>query len=95
MEIITFVKGSIPVSKIEEFELEYETLKQSKKPEGMIASYLLEDSGRNGLYIIETVWASQKYMDKMRNKENPVAVGLFTKFGVNPIIQVYNMVNSA
>lgn len=94
MEVITFVKGSVPLSKIKEFELEYEALKQGKKPEGLIASYLLEDLGSNGLYIIETIWASQKHLDKMRSEEKPAAVGLFTKFGVNPIVQVYNMVNS-
>lgn len=93
MEVITFVKGSVPLSKIEEFELEYDSLKQSIKPEGLIASYLLQDEGKNGLYIIETVWAGQEYLDKMKSKEKPLAVGLFTKFGVNPIVQVYNRVN--
>ncbi len=93
MEVITFVEGNVPISKIEEFESDYETLKQNKKPEGMIASYLLQDSTKKGLYIIETVWASQESLDKMGNEQLEI-VELFEKSGIRPTVKVYNMVNN-
>ena len=93
MEVITFVEGNIPISKIEEFESDYESLKQNEKPEGMIASYLLQDADRNGRYIIETVWASQESLDKMGNEQLEV-VELFEEYGVKPTVKAYNMVNN-
>ena len=94
MEVITFVKGNIPPSKREEFELSYEVLKKNKKPDGLIASYLLEDNKEEGLYLIETVWASQEALDKMRSEGKPAAIELFNKVGVEPTLKVYNMKNN-
>lgn len=94
MEVITFVKGNIPSSKREEFELSYEVLKKNKKPEGLIASYLLEDTKEEGIYLIETVWASQDSLDKMRSEGKPAAIELFNKVGVEPTLKVYNMKNN-
>jgi heme-degrading monooxygenase HmoA len=93
MEVITFVEGSVPISKIEEFESDYETLKQNEKPEGLIASYLLQDADMKGRFIIETVWASQESLDKMGNEQLEV-VELFEKSGVRPTVKAYNMVNN-
>ena len=93
MEVITFVEGNIPLSKIEEFESDYEALKRNEKPEGMIASYLLQDADRKGYYIIETVWASQESLDKMGNEQLEI-VELFEKSGIKPTIKAYNMVNN-
>lgn len=94
MEVITFVKGNIPSSKREEFESGYEVLKKNPKPDGLIASYLLEDANEKGLYLIETVWASKNSLDKMRNEEKPAAIELFNKVGVEPTLKVYNMKNN-
>jgi hypothetical protein len=44
MEVITFVKGNVPKSKIEEFKAGYKILKEDSKPAGLIASYLLQNS---------------------------------------------------
>ena len=93
MEVIIFVEGIIPISKIEEFESDYETLKKNKKPEGLIASYLLQDADSNGLYLIENVWTSQELLDKLENEQRLV-VELFEKFGVRPTVKAYNMVNN-
>lgn len=93
MEVITFVEGNIPISKIKEFESDYETLKENEKPEGLIASYLLQDADRKVYYIIETVWASQGALDKMGNEQLEI-VELFEKFGVRPTVRGYNMVNN-
>jgi hypothetical protein len=93
MEVITFVEGSVPISKIEEFESDYETLKQNEKPEGLIASYLLQDANSKGRFIIETVWASQESLDKMGDEQLEV-VELFEKSGVRPTVKAYNMVNN-
>ena len=93
MEVITFVEGSVPISKIEEFESDYETLKQNEKPEGLIASYLLQDADRKGRFIIETVWASQESLDKLGDEQLEV-VELFEKSGVRPTVKAYNMVNN-
>ena len=94
MEVITFVKGTVPPSKIEEFESGYENLKRIMKPKGLIASYLLQGANEEGIYIIENVWASQKALDKMRSEERPAGIELFMKFGVKPSLRVYNVVNS-
>ena len=93
MEVIIFVEGSIPLSKIKEFESDYEALKQNGKPEGLIASYLLQDADRKGRYIIETVWASQGSLDKMGNEQLEI-VELFEKSGVRPTVRAYNMENN-
>ena len=93
MEVIIFVKGSVPISKIKGFESDYEILKQNEKPEGLIASYLLQDADNKGLYIIETVWASQESLDKLGNEELAV-IELFEKSGVRPTVKAYNMVNN-
>lgn len=93
MEVITFVEGNVPSSKREEFESAYEVLKGNPKPEGLIASYLLQDVN-NGLYIIETVWKSQESLDKMRSEGKPAAIKLFDKAGVKPILKAYNMKNN-
>ena len=93
MEVIIFVEGSIPLSKIKEFESDYETLKQNEKPEGLIASYLLQDADRKGRYIIETVWASQRALDKMGNEQLEI-VELFEKSGIRPTVRAYNMENN-
>ena len=91
--MIIFVEGSIPLSKIKEFESDYETLKQNEKPEGLIASYLLQDADRKGRYIIETVWASQGALDKMGNEQLEI-VELFEKSGIRPTVRAYNMENN-
>ncbi len=93
MEVITFVEGDIPISKIKEFESDYKNLKQNEKPEGMIASYLIQDADRDGRYIIETVWASQEALDKMSNEQLEI-VELFERSGVRPTVRAYNMVNN-
>jgi Antibiotic biosynthesis monooxygenase. len=93
MEVIIFVEGSIPSSKIKEFESDYETLKQNEKPEGLIASYLLQDTDRKGRYIIETVWTSQRALDKMGNEQLEI-VELFEKSGIRPTVRAYNMENN-
>ncbi|MEN6291390.1 MAG: hypothetical protein ABFC34_09995 [Methanobacterium sp.] len=93
MEVITFVEGNVPISKIKDFESDYKNLKQNEKPEGMIASYLIQDADRKGRYIIETVWASQEALDKMGNEQLEV-VELFERSGVRPTIRAYNMVNN-
>ncbi|MGB9978108.1 antibiotic biosynthesis monooxygenase [Methanobacterium sp.] len=93
MEVITFVEGNVPISKIEEFESDYQTLKQNEKPEGLIASYLLQDADNNGLYIIETVWANQESLDK-RGDEQLEIVELFERAGVKPTVKAFNMVNN-
>ena len=93
MEVITFVEGNVPLSKIEEFESDYENLKQNEKPEGMIASYLIQDADTNGRYIIETVWTSQEALDKMSNEQLEI-VELFERSGVRPTVRAYNMVNN-
>ena len=93
MEVITFVEGNVPISNIKEFESDYETLKQNEKPEGLIASYLLQDADMKGRFIIETVWASQESLDKMGNEQLEV-VELFEKSGVRPTVKAYNMVNN-
>lgn len=93
MEVIIFVEGNVPISKIEEFESDYDTLKQNEKPEGLIASYLLQDADREGRYIIEEVWASQEVLDKMGNEQLEV-VELFERSGVKPTVRAYNMVNN-
>lgn len=43
MEVITFVKGRVPSEEIEEFKAGYQSLKDQPKPQGLIASYLLQD----------------------------------------------------
>ena len=93
MEVIIFVEGSIPLSKIKEFESDYEALKQNEKSEGLIASYLLQDADRKGRYIIETVWASQGALDKMGNEQLEI-VELFEKSGIRPTVRAYNMENN-
>ena len=93
MEVIIFVEGSVPISKIGEFESDYEALKQNEKPEGLIASYLLQDADRKGRYIIETVWASQEVLDKMGNEQLEI-VELFERSGIRPTVRAYNMVNN-
>ena len=93
MEVIIFVEGSVPISKIEEFESDYEALKQNEKPEGLIASYLLHDADKNGRYIIETVWASQEALDKLENEQLEI-VELFERSGIRPTVRAYNMVNN-
>lgn len=93
MEVIIFVEGSVPISKIDEFESDYEALKQNEKPEGLIASYLLQDTDRKGRYIIETVWASQEALDKMENEQLEI-VELFERSGIRPTVRAYDMVNN-
>lgn len=93
MEVIIFVEGSVPISKIEEFESDYEALKQNEKPEGLIASYLLQDADKKGHYVIETVWASQEALDKMGNDQLEI-VELFERSGIRPTVRAYNMVNN-
>lgn len=94
MEVITFVKGNVPSSKREEFESGYRALKENKKPDGLIASYLLQDTKEEGIYLIETVWASQEALNKMRSEEKPAAIELFDKVGAKPTLKVYNMKNN-
>ncbi len=99
MEVISFVEGNIPISKIKEFESDYETLKQNEKPEELIASYLLQNFTQKGLYIIETVWASQESvkirdfdaanrdwhaLEKMGSEETAF-VELFEKLGLDQL----------
>ncbi len=93
MEVIIFVEGNVPISKIKEFESDFDILKKNKKPEGLIASYLLQDTDKKGFYIIETVWANQESLDKMGNEQLAV-VELFEKSGDRPTVKAYNMLNN-
>ena len=85
MELITFLKGTVPPSKIEEFVSGYEALKQFRNPEGLITSYLLQNTKEKGIYIVENVWASQNDLDKMRSEEKPAVIGLFMKLELNRV----------
>lgn len=40
MEVVTFVMGKVPTSKLEEFKSGYETLTKETKPDGLISSHL-------------------------------------------------------
>ena len=93
MEVITFVRGKVPSSKVEEFETGYESLKKVPKPKGLIASYLLQDANDMEVYMIETVWESLEALEKMRNEKKPAAPSLFLKVGAKPTLIIYNMMN--
>ncbi|HTX61114.1 MAG TPA: antibiotic biosynthesis monooxygenase [Methanobacterium sp.] len=94
MEVITFVKGKVSDSKIEEFKRGYDTLKKEDKPYGFIASYLLQDSEIRDLYIIESVWKSPEALENMRKTDEPSAPALFKSVGSKPVIGIYNVVNT-
>lgn len=94
MEVITFVKGTVPYSKIEEFKEGYKSLKEEPKPNGLIASYLLQDAAEEEVFIIETVWESPEALEKMRSEGEPAAPALFKKVGAKPTLKVYNMLDA-
>lgn len=94
MEVITLVKGKVHSSKIEEFEEGYQSLKKQPKPQGFIASYLLQDTGDKEVYFIETVWESAEALERMRKEETPAAPALFKKVGTEPSLKIYNVMGS-
>jgi heme-degrading monooxygenase HmoA len=93
MEIVTFVRGKVPSSKLEEFEVGYENLKGVTKPEGLIVSYLLQDVNDKEVYMIETVWESLEALEKMRSQKKPAAPSLFLKAGAKPTLTIYKFKN--
>ncbi len=93
MEVITFVKGNVPSSKSNEFEANYRSLKHL--PDGLIASYLLNDSNEPEVYVIECVWESKEALEKRRSEvEIPAAIALFQKVGSKPTTIVYDMIDN-
>ncbi len=91
MEVITLVKGRVPSTKMREFKEGYKSLKEQPKPHGLIASYLLQDTHDNEIYMIETVWKSEEALERMRKDETPAAPALFQKVGSQPSLKIYNV----
>lgn len=56
IEVITFVRGRVPSTKMEEFKAGYKSLKEQPKPQGFIASYLLQDTHDDEICMIKRSW---------------------------------------
>ncbi len=95
MEIITFVKGKIPESELEDFLAAYASMKEEIIPEGLIASYLLKDMIEPDLYTVETVWADSEILKKlMDNDETTSDVKLFEKYDVDPSVEIHEVLDN-
>ncbi|KCZ73258.1 hypothetical protein ANME2D_00321 [Candidatus Methanoperedens nitroreducens] len=95
MEVITIVEGNVPISKAEEFETAYASLKQETLSPGLIRSYLLRNSNNPEIYRIETVWESREALEKMRRStQTPKAIELFQKIKATPHLEIYDIVLS-
>jgi len=92
MEIITMVKGKIPESSLEDFKGAYASMKEETLPEGLIASYLLNDMIESDVYTVETVWTNPETLKKMMDSEETTSdVKLFEKFNVKPSVEVHEV----
>ena len=91
LQLISFVKGKISDSRIKEFIEEYKSFKKIDKPNGLIASYLLQDSDIKGLFIIETVWLSPETYEN-RGSDDAIQA-IFKKVGSKPVIGEYEVID--
>ena len=93
-KVVTIVEGKIPFSKTKEFEDAYASVK-GPFPSGWVESRLIKNSSDPEIYRIETVWESRKVLEKYRTSTTtPVAVALFQKVGINPIVNIYEIRHS-
>lgn len=86
------VKGKIPESSLEDFKAAYASMKEETLPEGLIASYLLNDMIESDVYTVETVWTNPETLKKMMDSEETTSdVKLFEKFDVKPSVEVHEV----
>ena len=76
---------------MEEFKAGYKSLKEQPKPQGFIASYLLQDTHDDEICMIKTVLESEDALERMRKDETPAAPALFQKVGSQPSLKIYNV----
>ncbi len=95
MTVVTVVEGTIPASKIREFEEAYAEVKKEALPPGLVTSSLLRNAKNPEIYRIQTVWQSREDLEKMRSAtQTPKAIELFQKVNITPKLEVFDMVDN-
>ncbi len=95
MPVVTVVEGQVPQSKSKEFEESFSMAKKEPLPPGLISSSLLRLSKSPETYRIQTIWASREDLERMRTStQKPKAIELFLNVGVQPVLEVYDVINN-
>jgi hypothetical protein len=96
MEVMTIVEGRVPPTKAAEFESAYSEIRNAPPtafPKGWKMSYLIRDRNDQELYRIMTIWESIELLEAyQRSVQTPTARALFKKVGVEPQLQVFDVI---
>ena len=92
MKVVTIVEGIVPTENFDKILEEYANVSSSKAPDGLLQSFLMQETKEPGLWRIVTVWESMEKLMKMREETKvPVAISLFQNVGAQPSVKVFEV----
>jgi len=89
MKVVTMVEANISEQNLEKLVSDFESATKSRPPDGLLQSFLLQDTNEPMLWRIITVWESMEKLIAMRESgETPVAIKIFHDAGAKPNLKI-------
>jgi heme-degrading monooxygenase HmoA len=90
------VQGSVPQNNQETLQLAYQELVSAGLPPSILQTFLLRRADDRAVCRIVTIWKSMEALQEVRQApEPPAAVGVFRQAGVEPSVEIFEVVHMA
>ena len=89
--IVTILEGKLSRDKIPLLRKKYNEILQNRPP-AIVNTYLLKDTKDQNIFKIITVWKSKEDLEVMRKQGTPAGVLLFREAGVEPALNIYEVI---
>lgn len=90
--IQTVLHARVPAEKVDPLRAGYARLGNGPMPPGLVRTQLIRDTQDPERWRLETVWESRETLVAMRAQGTPAGVLLFREVGIEPTIEVYDVV---
>ena len=92
--IVTILEGKLSPDKIPLLRKKYNEILQNRPP-SIVNTYLLNDTKNQNIYKIITVWKRKEDLEAMRKQGTPAGVLLFRELGMEPALNIYEVIGQS
>ncbi|HEX9564699.1 MAG TPA: antibiotic biosynthesis monooxygenase [Gemmatimonadaceae bacterium] len=92
--VLTVLEAQVPPGQESALQAAYEAAAAGALPAGLVRSELLRDRRDATRWRIQTWWTSREALEAMRTAGTPAGVLMFRAAGVEPVLQVFDVVST-
>ena len=90
--IQTVLHARVPAEKVDALRAGYAGLGIVPMPPGLVRTQLIRDTQDPDRWRLESVWESREVLAAMRARGTPAGLLLFREVGIEPAVEVYEVV---